>query len=434
MNPGSPKYCGLEILSGRHIPDDWQGRLLTADFRANTIHSFQLSEDGSGFASKRVADFIKSTDPAFRPVDIKMGPDGAIYIADWYNPIINHGEVDFRDPRRDHTHGRIWRVTAKASPLVPNPKLSSASIRDLLDELKAPEDWTRQQAKRALAARDHKEVLAGVAPWIRALDSKDQNVEHHRLEALWVYQTIDVVEPKLLELVLHSPNPNARAAATRVLWDWHDRVSDALDLLAECVVDEHPRVRLEAVRTLSRIQSPRAIEIATRLLDKPMDKWLDYALWLTANDLKDVWLPAFQEGKLTFDGNAQHLSFALQAVGSLQAMKTLMKQLKTGKIPNNNLDSTLELITSIGGVEEATALYDLAVLNSNTAMLRALVRMAHQRNIRPNADPNRLSALIQSQNEGAIRLAGAWRANVLRSPVTARAPRISRGARRTRRT
>ena len=45
-----------------------------------------------------------------------MGPDGAIYIADWYNPIIQHGEVDFRDPRRDVTHGRIWRVTAKGRP------------------------------------------------------------------------------------------------------------------------------------------------------------------------------------------------------------------------------------------------------------------------------------------------------------------------------
>ena len=45
--------------------------------------------------------------------------DGAIYIADWYNPIIQHGEVDFRDPRRDYTHGRIWRVTAKNRPLVP---------------------------------------------------------------------------------------------------------------------------------------------------------------------------------------------------------------------------------------------------------------------------------------------------------------------------
>ena len=55
-----------------------------------------------------------------------MGPDGALYIADWYNPIIQHGEVDFRDPRRDHTHGRIWRVTAKGRPLVQPPKLVEA--------------------------------------------------------------------------------------------------------------------------------------------------------------------------------------------------------------------------------------------------------------------------------------------------------------------
>ena len=60
-----------------------------------------------------MTEVIKSNHPAFRPIDVKMGPDGALYIADWYNPIIQHGEVDFRDPRRDHTHGRIWRVTAK---------------------------------------------------------------------------------------------------------------------------------------------------------------------------------------------------------------------------------------------------------------------------------------------------------------------------------
>ena len=67
------------------------------------------------------ADLIRSNHPAFRPIDVKMGPDGAIYIADWYNPIIQHGEVDFRDPRRDVSHGRIWRITAKGRPLVPRP-------------------------------------------------------------------------------------------------------------------------------------------------------------------------------------------------------------------------------------------------------------------------------------------------------------------------
>ena len=107
LNPGSPKHCGLEILSGRHIPESWQGNMITNDFRANRVCRFVLTEESSGYVSRQRDELVKSKNVAFRPIDVKMGPDGAIYIADWYNPIIQHGEVDFRDPRRDHTHGRI---------------------------------------------------------------------------------------------------------------------------------------------------------------------------------------------------------------------------------------------------------------------------------------------------------------------------------------
>ncbi|MFM7844794.1 MAG: PVC-type heme-binding CxxCH protein, partial [Planctomycetota bacterium] len=117
LNPGSPKHCGLEIVGGSHLPADWQGNMITNDFRAHRVCRFVVTEDGSGYSSRQEVEVIKSTHPAFRPIDVKMGPDGAIYIADWYNPIIQHGEVDFRDPRRDHVHGRIWRVTAKGRPL-----------------------------------------------------------------------------------------------------------------------------------------------------------------------------------------------------------------------------------------------------------------------------------------------------------------------------
>ena len=96
-----------------------------------------------------MTEVIKSNHPAFRPIDVKMGPDGAIYIADWYNPIIQHGEVDFRDPRRDKTHGRIWRVTAKGRPLVEKPKLVDATVPELLEQLKSPEDWTRAAGEAA---------------------------------------------------------------------------------------------------------------------------------------------------------------------------------------------------------------------------------------------------------------------------------------------
>src|SRR4029453_10450152 len=103
-------------------------------------------EAGSGFSAKQVDDVIKTTHRAFRPVDVNIGPDGALYVADWYNPIIQHGEVDFRDDRRDHTHGRIWRLTMKGRAPVPKPKIVSASIDELLEMLKAPEDWTRAMA------------------------------------------------------------------------------------------------------------------------------------------------------------------------------------------------------------------------------------------------------------------------------------------------
>ena len=76
--------------------------LYQGDFRGHRVCRFKLQDDGSSYASREQEPLIRSSHPAFRPIDAKMGPDGALYIADWYNPIIQHGEVDFRDPRRDH--------------------------------------------------------------------------------------------------------------------------------------------------------------------------------------------------------------------------------------------------------------------------------------------------------------------------------------------
>jgi len=77
LNPGSPKYAGCEIAGGRHLPDDYQGLLLTNDFRASRVVRFQVSDDGSGFAAKQLSDLVKSRTNVFRPIDVKMGPDGA---------------------------------------------------------------------------------------------------------------------------------------------------------------------------------------------------------------------------------------------------------------------------------------------------------------------------------------------------------------------
>src|SRR5690606_180763 len=117
--------------------------------------------------------------------------------------------------------------------------------------LKAYEDRTRNRARIELRLHNSDEVVAKLAEWIENLDETEPDHEHHLLEALWVHQHHNRVNRQLLERVLTSPNAHARAAATRVVCYWRDQLDDPLSLLAKSAVDEHPRVRLEAVRACS---------------------------------------------------------------------------------------------------------------------------------------------------------------------------------------
>jgi hypothetical protein len=106
------------------------------------------------------------------------------------------------------------------------------------------------------------------------------------MEALWVHQWHNRVDEKLLARMLRSTEPWARAAATRVLCYWRDRVQDPLGLLKVQVNDEHPAVRLEAVRAASFFRTPDATAVALQSLDHPQDRFLEYTLDQAMNTLK----------------------------------------------------------------------------------------------------------------------------------------------------
>jgi len=424
LNPGSPKYCGAEIVSGRHLPDDWRDNILTNDFRGNRVCRFVLSEDGAGFAAREQTELIKTPHVAFRPIDIKMGPDGAIYIADWYNPIIQHGEVDFRDPRRDHSRGRIWRVTARGRPALARPKLVGAPTEALLEALKSPEDWTRHHAKRVLKERGS-EVVPALSAWVKRLDPQDPDVEHHRLEALWTYQALDVVEPELLAALLRARDYRVRAAATRVVPHWQARLPDALGMLATQVADDHPRVRLEAVRALASLSSVRSAEVALRALDRPTDRFLDYALWLTMRELAPHWLTAAQAGRFDAGGDARHLVFALGAVGSPAVVGPLREALRAGKVAQEQEERVLGLIAALGEPKDLAEIFDMAVAADQAPaarrvhLLSALSLAARQRKVRPEGDLTRLGRLLEGDDDAlraeAARVAGVWKLEPLRA-------------------
>ncbi len=428
LNPGSPKYCGLEMIDGRHLPDDWQGNLITHDFRGHRVCRFILSEDGAGFAARQQVDLISSPHVAFRPIDVKQGPDGAIYIADWYNPIIQHGEVDFRDPRRDHTHGRIWRVTAKGRKTLPRPQFAGKSVAQLLESLKSPESYERHHVKRVLKEMGAEKVVPALATWVNSLDPHDAQFEHHRLEGLWMYQTLDVPNPALLNGVLKSKTPQARAAGARVIPQWKEHLPDALVSLETLVADEHPRVQLEAVRALSEFPELKAAALALQAADRAQDQFGDYALWQTARELAPVWLPEVVAGKFDFEGNVGRLLFAVKSAEAGTAIPALVHKLRDGKVPAELENPVMETLGQFGGPDELRLVFDLAVAATTpaataTSMLTTLADAKRKRNISPSGDLGSLTNALKAKDghlqQAAVDCIGAWKLETLRGPVAA---------------
>lgn len=432
LNPGQPKFCAHEIVGGRHLPESWQGDLVTNDFRGHRVCRFKLVPDGAGYAAIQQADVIRSNHPAFRPIDVKMGPDGALYIADWFNPIIQHGEVDFRDPRRDQTRGRIWRITAKGRPLVPRPKLVEAKTEELLDQLKSPEDWTRHFAKRVLKERGAS-VLPILAAKLSDVPINPAN-EPWLLEALWTYQALNPPASRkrerpeeLLVTLLQAQEPRIRSAAVRVLSHWHSRIPNALDLLSQRVADDHPQVRLEAVRALGLISGTRSVELALSAMDRPMDRFLEYGLYLTLIERRDDWLPAFQEGKLLLGGDSRKIAFALKAIGSEAGARQLGDLLTGGKVPPEQEPGILAVLADLGGPRELALVLQRGILDTKlppvrrAELLETLARATKQRNAKPE---KALDAILSLLQEGplplrlaAIHAAGAWRLQLARESL-----------------
>ncbi len=287
INKRTRPSSGGEIVASRHFPADAQGNFLINNVIGDrSVLQHTMQDKASGFEGKEVTPLVYCEDGNFRPVDLQFGPDGALYIVDWHNALIGHLQHNLREPNRDHSHGRIWRVVHKDTPLLTPPKIAGQSIDKLLELLKEPEDRTRYRVRRELAERDSKEVTEAVAKWMKALDKNDSLTIQLKLEGLWLHQSHNTVNESLLRELLTSSEPRARAAATRVLCFWRDKVKDTVKLIKERLNDDHPRVRIEAVRACSFLPASEVAEAVLDVLNHEMDDNLQYALDETVRQLE----------------------------------------------------------------------------------------------------------------------------------------------------
>ncbi len=387
------------VVNNSHFADEAQGNFLLN----NTIGflgtlQYKIKDAGSGFHADPVDPLLSSRDTNFRPIDMKFGLDGSLYIIDWFNPLIGHMQHNLRDPKRDKHHGRIWRIHNKNKPLLTVPKIAGAATTELVALLASGEAMHRDQARKELRLHPTAEVVNAIDGWLAKQQGDDSQTEHNRLEALWVMQQHDQVRPELLTAVLESQDARARAAATRVLSVWQDRVPNHKLILVSLASDESPRVRLEAIRAASFFaDADGGREIVAAAMSKPLDYYLNYTMTETNATLD-------RRGGIKSGANA-----------------AILERLGTGKIDDSQLTAVTQMAVRDADVSQLATISNAIIggpyaAATKTAALGDVLVAAKTKKLQPAIDTDRAAKVFVAalkSGDGELtatlaQMAGQW--------------------------
>jgi glucose/arabinose dehydrogenase len=245
------KGSGAASISSPNFPDEYQQGIANGVLLGPYVVALSKCDfsQGTARASGRL-NLLESPNPAFRPVDMNFGFDGALYVSDFSSAIIGHAQNPMRDARWNQAKGRIWRVVHDGKPIVKErPEIEGAGAAELCALLSHPQDIVRHHARIEL--RKHgKPALTAVDAWVATKAGDDQAV----LEALFVCEGLGETRPSLLAALLASKSPLHRAAAVRLLRLQASRLPQLLPLLQRAAGDEHPRVRMEVVNAIAHLR------------------------------------------------------------------------------------------------------------------------------------------------------------------------------------
>jgi putative heme-binding domain-containing protein len=291
----------------RKKPDGTSGKMPEARYAASTrifyvanpitsvINVIRATPDGPRYRYEKLPDFITTTDRWFRPVAIAFGPDGCLYITDWYNRIISHNEVPRNHPDRDKTRGRIWRVRHTSQPRVTPPDLTKLSDKELLTHLGGVNSVVSRLAWLEIIDRK----ATGLAPDLEKIVSDKSAPSDRRLGALWALEGLGsapapgaanralavgsgaesgagarrttggapVLPTPLLVTLATDKDANLRHEAARIAAAQPRAEAEFLRIVAPLVNDPSPSVRAAVGDALRRVPkaSPRVMALAAQL-------------------------------------------------------------------------------------------------------------------------------------------------------------------------
>ena len=218
----------------------------------NTVNAVRATPEAGRYRYEKLPDFLTTDDKWFRPVAIHFGPDGALYIVDWYNKIISHNEVPRTHPDRDKTRGRIWRIRHRDQPRTTPPDLTRFDDRALVAQLGTPNALVSRLAWLELTDRR----ATAVAPDLEKLAADPATATDRRLAALWALESLRPISSALLLSLAADSAPTLRHEAARLAAAHPRPEADFLSIATPLLADDSPSVRAALGDALRRI--PRA--------------------------------------------------------------------------------------------------------------------------------------------------------------------------------
>ncbi len=247
-------YCGVQIYQGDQYPAEYSGTILMGNIHDNSVHRDELTPDGSSFKASAKPDFVRANDGWFRPISTQVGPDGNIWLGDWYDkyPCYQNARADPEGV--DRQYGRIWRVVytgkdtgnpvmSRTSKDMNLAKLSSSELVKLLSHKNV---WQRRMAQHVLTERRDNTVMGQLQQLL-----KNGNTLEARMAALWTLHTSGYLNDGALYACANDREPIIRAWCARLIGERQVGSSQDISTLEKLAKDSDPTVRL-AVATAAR--------------------------------------------------------------------------------------------------------------------------------------------------------------------------------------
>ncbi len=345
---------------------DFANSTFTSEPVYNVIHRRTLVPDGVTFRSIRpegelTTEFFRSSDAWSRPTSLRVGPDGALYIADMVREVIEHPEwIDDElekqiDVRAGHDRGRIYRVAPVGVARRPVPRLDKLSTIDLVAALDSPSGWQRDMVHRMLLWRADKEAIEPLENLIA--NSRDPRT---RLQALCVLDGLGAVSDSSLSLALADTDPRTKPHAIRVLDSVRaESNDDTAYAMLESLLDQtelSPRVRLQLAYSVGQWNNlPDVGRLLGRMLkENATDPYLTAAVLssLNANNIEPVLISVLEESdaeEASRKRNGQLLDIAI-ALGKYDAVSRAFDSLSTpadGRFSDEQLALLANLLTAV---------------------------------------------------------------------------------------